>query len=89
LRVLESGPWQEKQFSAKMGWMCSLKESFAPFEAGEETKASAPLDSGADAGAGLALNPIWDNNAKTAKIVAPERKIRRIGVKEKTKKNPI
>jgi hypothetical protein len=34
----------------------------------------------------LELYPIWDNNAKPAKTVAPDRKIRRIGVNVKTKK---
>ena len=65
--------------------MCSLKESLSPFDGGADTTATAPPDSGADAGAELELYPIWDNNAKTAETIAPDRKIRRIGVDVKTK----
>ena len=66
--------------------MCSLKESLAPFDGVEETTATAPPDSGADAGVELELYPIWDNKTKPAKTVAPDRKIRRIGVNVETKK---
>jgi len=67
--------------------MCSLKDSLAPFDDGIETTAAAPPVSGTDAGVAIELYPIWDTNAKTAKIVAPDRKIRRIGGFVKTKKD--
>ncbi len=52
--------------------MCSLKDSLPPFDGVANTEV------------GLEQYPLWDNNAKPAKTVEPNRKIRRIGVNVKT-----